>query len=98
VRLVGPSGEVPTAAARVIAPRAPLADDRSVALDALRESRPIRTELGDRMTIVVPMWRGDDAVGLLEIVSAPGERLRPGDVRVVDAYAQGAVAALRSQP
>jgi hypothetical protein len=96
VRLVGPSGEVPTAAVRVIAPRAPLEDDRSVALNALRHSASMRSAVGERMAIVVPMWRGDDAIGLLEVVSAPGERYRPVDTALVDAYAQGAVAALRT--
>ena len=97
VRLVGPSGEVPTAAARVIAPRGPLDDHPAVALDALRRAAPMRSWIGERMAIVVPMWRGNDAIGLLEVVSAPGERYRPGDVALVDAYAQGAVAALRTR-
>jgi hypothetical protein len=95
VRLVGPSGEVPVAAMREIAPRRPVPDDPEPARHALRVDAPVRQEFMDRMIIVVPMWRSDDAVGLLEVVSAPGDRYRPLDVALVDAFAQGAVAALR---
>ena len=95
VRLVGPSGEVPIAATRVIAPRAPLPENQLVALQALRSTAPVRVTIGDRMTLVVPMWRGDDAVGLLEVVSSPEGHYHPLDAALVESFARGAVAALR---
>jgi len=95
VRLVGPSDEVPLAAMREIAPRRPIPDDREPAQHALRVDAPVRQEFKDRMIIVVPMSRGDDAIGLLEVISAPGDRYGPREVALIDAFAQGAVAALR---
>src|SRR5689334_8431647 len=87
VRLVGPSGEVPIAGMREIAPRHPIPDDPEPARHALCVDAPGRKELGDRMIIVVPMSCGNAAVGLLEVVSAPGDRYRPLEVALVDAYA-----------
>ena len=95
VRLVGPSGEVPMAAMREIAPRCPIPDDPEPARHALRVDTPVRQTFEDRMIIVVPMWRGDEPVALLEVISAPGDRYRPLEVALVDAFAQGVVAALR---
>jgi hypothetical protein len=95
VRLVGPSGEVPLAAMREIALRRPIPDDPEPARQALRVDAPVRQSFKDRMIIVVPMWRGEEPIALLEVISAPGDRYRPLEVALIDAFAQGAVAALR---
>lgn len=96
VRLVGPSGELPVAAQREIAPRRPVVDDRSTATEAMRTSAPVRRNANGHTTMTVPMWRGDDAIGLLEVISPRGDLYKPVDTALVDAFARGAVAALRS--
>ena len=95
VRLVGPSGEVPIAALRQIATGGTVPDDGDAAAEALRHRAPVRRESIDgRGILVVPMWRGDDLVALLEVVSPPDERYLPKHALIVDAFARGAVAAL----
>jgi hypothetical protein len=99
VRLVGPSGEVPVAAEREIAAFRPVPDDDEIAKAALRARASQRKVSDDgRGVLVVPMWRGNDVVGLLEAVAPGGGRYAPGDATVVDAYARGAIAALLSPP
>ena len=98
VRLVGPCGEVPIAARREIAPRRPAVDDPEAAKEALRTGSPVRKIVDGRTVMVVPMWRRDDPVGLLEAVSAPGDLFDPRDSALVDAFARGAVAALLAPP
>jgi hypothetical protein len=97
VRLVGPSGELPVAAQREIAPRRPVTDDAGAAAEAMRTKVPVRKDANGHTTMVVPMWRGDDAIGLLEVISPLGDLYQPIDAAVVDAFARGAVAALRSR-
>jgi len=95
VRLLGPSGELPIAAERDNAPRRSVPRDADIARDALRTRAAVRTITADgRGVLVVPMWRGNDLIALLEAVAAPGDRFLPRDAAVVDAYAKGAVAAL----
>jgi len=96
VRLVGPSGELPIAAQREIAPRRPTADDSRVAAEALRTSAPVRKDGDGQTVMVVPMFRGADAIGFLEAVSPRGNHYEPIDTALVDAFARGAVAALRT--
>ena len=96
VRLVGPSGELPVAAQREIAPRRPVPDDPRVADEALRTNAPVRKDVDGHTTMVVPMWRGDDAIALFEVISPRGDLYQPIDTALVDAFARGAVAALRS--
>jgi hypothetical protein len=98
VRLLGPCGEVPVAAERDSA-RIRVPDEPHAAIDALRLRRPIRTADADsRGVLVVPMWRGDEIVALLEAVGAPGDRFTPRDAAQVDGYGRGVVAALLAPP
>jgi hypothetical protein len=96
VRLVGPSGELPIAALRARAPHAPPPDDRTAAQDALRLGQPTRRSSGERTMLDVPMHRGDDVIGVLEIVSASGIAFGPESTALLEAFARGAVAALRA--
>ena len=99
VRLVGPSGEVPIAAEFAVAPVRPVPVDEDIARTALRERAPQRKASADSSgVLVVPMWRGNDVVGLLETVAAGGVRYTAGDVALVDAYARGAIAAMLTPP
>jgi len=95
VRLLGPSGELPIAGEREFVKRRTVPRDAETARDALRTRAVVRTTTADgRGVLVVPMWRGNDLIALLEAVAAPGDRFLPRDAAVVDAYARGAVAAL----
>ena len=95
LRLLGPSGEVPIAAERVLTAREPVPDDAVAAQDALRGHKPVRTVTADdRGVLVVALRRGDEVLALLEAVLPAGDRYRPADVAQADAYARGAVAAL----
>jgi hypothetical protein len=95
VRLLGPSGEVPVAAERELSPRHLVPDDTTAAHEALRSHKPVRlVTLDNRGVLVVAMRRGDEILGLLEAVAPCGDRYRPIDVALADAYARGAVAAL----
>jgi hypothetical protein len=96
VRLVGPAGEVPIAAQREIAPRHAVPDDPAAAAEAMRTNSRVRRDTLNRTVMVVPMFRGADPIGLLEAVSTIGERYEPIDTALVDAFAHGAVAGLRS--
>jgi hypothetical protein len=95
VRLVGPSGEVPVAAERDLAPRRPVPDEDAPALEAVRVHKPVRTSTVDgRGVLAVPVWLGNEMVAVFEVVGAAGTRYMPRDATLVDGYARGAVAAL----
>jgi hypothetical protein len=94
VRVLGPSGELPIAAERDLVPGKPVVDDVGAANEALHVGAPIRRESRGRTVMAVPVWRRDDLVAVLEVVSPPGEMYEPVDAALVDAYARGAVAAL----
>jgi hypothetical protein len=95
IRLLGPSGEVPIAAERVLSAREPIPDDTTPAHEALRNRKAVRKVTADeRGVIVVALRRGDEVLALLEAVLPIGDRYRPVDVVQADAYARGAVAAL----
>jgi hypothetical protein len=95
LRILGPSGEVPVAAEREFANRQSVPNDVSAARDALRNRRSVRqVTLDDRGVIVVALRRGDELLALLEAVAAVGDRYRPSDVALADAYARGAIAVL----
>jgi hypothetical protein len=95
VRLAGPSGEVPIAAERDLAPGRFAADDTAIARAALQHRHSVRrTSSHDRAVLTVPLWRYDDVVGVLELVSHPGETYLSRDAGLVDAYGRGAIAAL----
>ena len=44
--------------------------------------------------LTVPLWRRDDVVGVLELVSHPGATYLSRDAALVDAFGRGVVAAL----
>ena len=95
VRLTGPSGEVPIAAERDLAPGRFAPDDSAIARAALQQRHSVRRAGNyDRAVLTVPLWRGDDVVGVLELVSHPGQTYLSRDAGLVDAYGRGAVAAL----
>src|SRR4051812_9875130 len=94
VRLVGPSGEVPVAAARELAPVGPLAGDPATASEAMRLRAPVRREIDGRSVLAVPLWRHNDLVAMLEAVSPSGHAYEPVDAALVDAFARGVIAAL----
>jgi hypothetical protein len=95
VRLLGPSGEVPVAAERDLAARNEVPDDAAAAHEVVRNHKAVRqVTADDRGVIVVAMRRGDEVLALLEAVLPEGDRYRPGELALADAYAAGAVAAL----
>jgi hypothetical protein len=95
VRVTGPSGEVPIAAERDLAPGRFPPDDPAIALAALEQRHSVRRPSShDRAVLTVPLWRRDDVVGVLELVSHPGQTYVSRDAGLVDAYGRGAVAAL----
>jgi hypothetical protein len=95
VRLAGPSGEVPIAAERDLAPGRFAPDDSEIARAALQKRHSVRRSSShDRAVLTVPLWRRDDVVGVLELVSHPGQTYLSRDAGLVDAYGRGAVAAL----
>jgi hypothetical protein len=99
VRMIGPSGEVPIAAERELAPIRPVPVDETAARAAVRERAPVRKLSAEgRSLLVVPLRRANDVVGLLEAVAPGGVRYAPADAALVDAYARGAIAALLSPP
>jgi hypothetical protein len=95
LRLLGPSGEVPVAAERELTSRHSVPDDPAAAHEARRNHKAVRqVTADDRGVLVVALRRGDEVLALLEAVLPPGDRYRPADVALADAYARGAVAAL----
>ena len=95
VRVTGPSGEVPIAAERDLAPGRFAPDDAASARAALKQRHSVRRNSShDRAVLTVPLWRRDDLVGVLELVSHPGQTYLARDASLVDAYGRGAVAAL----
>jgi GAF domain-containing protein len=94
VRIAGPSGEVPIAAVHMGAVSAP--DDPEVAQHALRRGQPLqRTDRQGRTLLAVPVWYHDEPVAILEAISPAGVPFEPRDAALVEAYARGALAALR---
>ena len=95
VRITGPSGEVPIAAERDLAPGRFPPDDSAIARATLKQRHSLRRSSShDRAVLTVPLWRRDDVVGVLELVSHPGQTYLSRDAGLVDAYGRGAVAAL----
>ena len=95
VRVTGPSGEVPIAAERDLAPGRFPPDDTEIARATLEQRHSVRRPSShDRAVLTVPLWRRDDVVGVLELVSHPGQTYVSRDAGLVDAYGRGAVAAL----
>jgi len=95
VRVTGPSGEVPIAGERDLAPGRFPPDDTAIARAAVEQGHSVRRPSShDRAVLTVPLWRRDDAVGVLELVSHPGQTYLSRDAGLVDAYGRGVVAAL----
>ena len=95
VRVTGPSGELPIAAELDLAPGRFPADDAEIARAALKQRHSVRRAGDhDRAVLAVPLWRRDDVVGVLELVSRPGQTYGSRDAALVDAYGRGAIAAL----
>jgi hypothetical protein len=95
VRVTGPSGEVPIAAERDLAPGRFAIDDAEIARAALQQRHSVRRSGDhDRAVLTVPLWRLDDVVGVLELVSHPGQTYGSRDAALVDAYGRGVIAAL----
>jgi hypothetical protein len=95
VRVTGPSGEVPIAAERDLAPGRFAPDDTDSARAALQHRHSVRRSGShDRAVLTVPLWRRDDVVGVLELVSHPGQTYLTRDAGLVDAYGRGVIAAL----
>ena len=95
VRVTGPSGEVPIAAKRDLAPGRLAPDDTAVARAALQHRHSIRRPSNhDRAVLAVPLYCRDEVVGMLELVSHPGQTYLSRDAGLVDAYGRGVVAAL----
>jgi hypothetical protein len=98
LRLVGPSGEVPVAAEREVTARQLVTDDPTAAQSVVRTGKAARQVTADgRGIVVVALRRGDEILALLEAVAPSGDRFRPVDVALADAYARGAVAALSAR-
>lgn len=95
VRVVGPSGEMPVAAERIIGRAPAVPDDAAPGASAIRRRAAVRTEVDGRSVLAVPMWFGEDAVGVLEAVSPAAGGYEPVDAALVDAFGCGALAALR---
>jgi hypothetical protein len=95
VRIVGPSGEVPIAAARELVPGHPASADATAAIEAVRQRTPVRKQSGGHTVLAVPLWRRNELLGVLEAVSPADERYEHEDAAVVDAFARGAIAALQ---
>jgi len=95
VRVTGPSGEVPIAAERDLAPGRFAPDNAAVARAAVHQRHSVRRpSTHDRAVLTVPLWRRDDVVGILELVSHPGQTYLSRDAALVDSYGRGVVAAL----
>jgi hypothetical protein len=96
VRVVGPSGEMPIAAERTVGRGGAVPDDASPGAAAVRRHAPVRTVVGGRAVLAVPIWFGDEAVGVLEAVAPASTAYEPVDTALVDAFGCGALAALRA--
>jgi GAF domain len=95
VRVTGPSGEVPIAAERDLAPGRFPPDDAAIARAAVQHRHSVRRSSSHgRAVLTVPLWRRDEVVGVLELVSHPGQTYLSRDAGLVDAYGRGVVAAL----
>lgn len=94
-RVVGPSGEVPVAAASEGAAGTP--EHTDAARRVVRTGRPARFPRPDGAgVLVVPIRDHDEVVAVVEVVSPEGVPYGPDDWRLVDAYARGVLAALRT--
>ncbi len=98
VRVVGPSGEMPIAAERTVGRGGFVADDAAPGAAAVRRHVPVRSRVAGRAVLAVPIWCGDEAVGLLEAVAPASAQFEPVDAALVDAFGAGALAALRTSP
>jgi hypothetical protein len=95
VRIAGPSGEVPVVATHMGAVDAP--DDPAVARHALRRGHPMKGCIaGGRTVLAVPMFHHGEPVAVLEAVSPAHVPYEPRDAALADAYAKGALSALRA--
>ncbi len=95
IRVAGPSGELPVAATRAGADNA-IGDD-TVALAALRRGRAVQRRGSDlRTTLAVPCWYHEQPIAVLEAIAPGTKGFVPKDAALVEAFAAGAVAALRS--
>jgi hypothetical protein len=95
VRVVGPSGELPIAAECNCGRREPEIDDSAAAIEAVSTRAVVRALDGDRGVMAAALWRGEDAIGVLETIAPHGEHYDAGDAALVDAFGRGVVAALR---
>ena len=95
VRIAGPSGEVPIVAAHMGAVDAP--DDPTVAKHALRRGHPMKGAApGDRTVLAIPLLHHGEPIAVLEAVSPAHVPYEPRDAALADAYARGALGALRA--
>lgn len=97
IRVMGPSGEIPIAAEQDLAPGRFAPDNADIARLALQQRHSVRRPSShDRVVLAVPLWRRDDVVGVLEVVSHPGETYVSRDAGLVDAFGRGVIAALHT--
>lgn len=95
VRVTGPSGEVPIAGERDLAPGRFPPDNAANARAAVQHRHSVRRASShDRAVLTVPLWRRDDVVGVLELVSHPGATYLSRDAALVDAFGRGVVSSL----
>jgi hypothetical protein len=95
IRVMGPSGEIPVAAERDLAPGRFAPDNADIARLALQQRHSVRRPSShDRAVLAVPLWRGDDVVGVLELISHPAQTYVSRDAALVDAFGRGVIAAL----
>jgi hypothetical protein len=93
IRIAGPLGELPIAASYVDA--ASGCDDEIAAHEAVRYGRPAQQVRGEQTVLAVPLYHHGQAVAVVELTSPEGLPFDPGAAALVDAYARGALAALR---
>lgn len=94
-RIVGPSGEVPVAAASEGASSTP--EHADAARRAARTARPSLFPSSDGGSVlVVPVTGHGEVIAVVEVVSPAGVPYRADDWMLVDAYSRGAIAALRT--
>jgi hypothetical protein len=94
---MGPSGEIPVAGERDLAPGRFAPDNADIARLSLQQRHSVRRPSNhDRAVLAVPLWRRDDVVGVLELVSHPGQTYVSRDAGLVDAFGRGIIAALHT--
>lgn len=93
VRLAGPSGEVPVAAAFMGVINTP--DDPRAAKRALRRGLPVQFKVaGSRTVLAVPIFHHGQAVAVLEAVSPVDGSYSAREAELAEAYAHGAMTTL----